>query len=156
MSGLRVEPSTVTLAGSLSALESVRYAETEAISVVGANGTFSRTVKLDLPKGVSAAGPDVVTVEVVVSPMTGSKTLWVAPTVLGLRSDLTAYLASAVAVTVSGPMSVLERLAEGDVSVAIDLSGFGPGTYTVEPEVSVPSDVTFISLVPQVIMLTVR
>ena len=156
VSALNVEPSTVTLAGSLSALESLRYAETEAISLTEANATFTRTVKLDLPKGVSAAGPDAVTVEVVVSPMTGSKTFWVAPTVLGLRSDLSAYLASAVAVTVSGPMSVLERLTESDLSVEIDLTGFDLGTYTIEPEVRVPSEVTFVSLVPQVIMLTVR
>ena len=61
---LAVEPAEVMVSGSPADLRRLNWVETEEVSVEGAAADFSRSVSLDLPRGVSAVPPGPITVKV--------------------------------------------------------------------------------------------
>lgn len=68
ITGWDYEPKTVLLSGESSVLKSLKAVTTEPIDITGARDNVTRGVGLRLPDGVTAQGPDRVTVEVYIAP----------------------------------------------------------------------------------------
>lgn len=76
---------------------------------------------------------------------------------MGLPADLEATVEPAtVDVVVSGQDSDFTNMAPGDVRAYVDLTGYGPGTYTLMPSISAPKGVTWVSNAPNSVRVTVR
>jgi YbbR domain-containing protein len=56
---------------------------------------------------------------------------------------------------VIGPDAALSSIDAGDITVQVDLTGLGPGTYTLEPKVRVPQGVTWVASNPKAITVTI-
>ena len=110
------------------------------------------------PEGVSLLMQEpVVTVQVMVVPLEGSVTLQRPVEIQGLAPGITATVApQSVEVILSGPLPVLEELAEEDVRVIVDLFELSPGIHSVEPRVVVvPTDVLEESVLPATVQVEI-
>jgi YbbR domain-containing protein len=116
------------------------YVETSPLDLTGVKDDIDKPLPLNLPNGVEVVGDQTVLVQVGVAAIEGSVTLSGLPVqVTGLAEDLSARLSpEAVDVIISGPVPLLDRLAEGDMRVVVDLSGVGEGTYQFAPKVVLP------------------
>jgi hypothetical protein len=77
--------------------------------------------------------------------------------VMGMLPNLVAELdAINVAVLVAGPVPTLASTPPTDVVASVDAAGRGPGTYTVDVAVRVPSGVTVQTIQPVRVTLTIR
>ncbi len=92
---------------------------------------------MNLPNGVDLVGDQSVLVQVGVAAIEGSITLADLPIeVIGLPEDLEAKISPGVVdVVISGPLPLLDSLAEDDVRVILDLSSVTEGTYQFAPQV---------------------
>jgi YbbR domain-containing protein len=153
----QVQPSGVSVAGSLDALSQVSTLPTQDVDVEGATSDVVRTVALVLPQGLTLSdAKTTIVVRVPVSPETGPGSLGVAPKVTGLGSGLTAAVQTpTVVVNLTGPLPFLLSLTPADVVVAVDAGGLGPGTYRLEPKVSVPAGLQVDGLVPERVAVTI-
>ena len=140
MSGLRVDPPVVTVAGPREVLEPLTFLNTQPIDVSRLESGTARSVTVALPQGVSLIEPrgGSVLVFVSVSPVQGTRTLSVTPSLDGLSPDLRAT-ADNLSITLSGPIPRLRQLRATDILAALDLQGLGPGTHSIRPKVIIPS-----------------
>jgi YbbR domain-containing protein len=156
-----VNPSTVLVDGPQDLLDKLPVAvQTQPIDITGATESVSRSVGLEgLPEGVQVVQPSDGQVEVFVQigrrgvrqELPG---LRVATTNLG--SGLEAKVSpNDVTVVVVAAADILSRLTADDVTVQVDLSGLGPGVYTLKPTVSLPPNVQWISTDPTVVEVTI-
>ncbi|RPJ44052.1 MAG: hypothetical protein EHM21_10640, partial [Chloroflexi bacterium] len=113
------------------------YVETSPLDLTGVKDDIDKPIALNLPDGVEVVGDQSVLVQVGVAAIEGSVTLSGLPVqVIELADDLAARLSpEEVDVIISGPVPLLDRLAEGDVRVVLDLTGVGEGTYQFAPKV---------------------
>ncbi len=97
---------------------------------------------MNLPNGVDLVGDQSVLVQVGVAAIEGSITLADLPIeVIGLPEDLEAKISPGVVdVVISGPLPLLDSLAEDDVRVILDLSSVTEGTYQFAPQVVISID----------------
>lgn len=127
------------------------FVETASLDLSGASGNIERKLSLNLPGGVTLIGDQTVTVQIEIVPIEGSLTIAFRPVeVVGLATGLTAQLSPiTVDVILAGPLPVLETLSPSDVTIEVDLTGLGIGTYQVTPKVSFAKDgVTVQSILP--------
>ncbi|MCS6862594.1 MAG: CdaR family protein [Abditibacteriales bacterium] len=68
ITGWDYEPKTILLSGESSVLKSLKAVPTEPIDITGARGNVRREIGLRLPDGVTAQGPERVSVEVHIAP----------------------------------------------------------------------------------------
>jgi YbbR domain-containing protein len=79
----------------------------------------------------------------------GPGSVGVQPRIVDLGPNLSATMSSpTVAVAVSGPLADVLALKPSDVSVTLDASGLGPGTYRLEPRVTAPPGISVEGTVP--------
>lgn len=151
VSGLRVDPTTVTVAGPREALEPLTYLGTQPIDVSRLDSDTARAVNVAIPPGLSLIEPKSASVLVLifVSPVQGTQTVSVVPALNGLSPDLKATVGS-IPITVSGPAARLRQLKATDISVSLDLQGLGPGAHQLKPNVTVPSGLEIIQPVSSV------
>ncbi len=71
-------------------------------------------------------------------------------------SGVSTHDPGSVTVTVAGPVPALSGLPADQVIATVDASGKGPGTYTVDVIVRVPSGLTAQSVQPVRVTLTIR
>jgi YbbR domain-containing protein len=135
-------PGWVEVSGAESAVTHLRNIPTEAISLARVRESFEREVALEYDRRVFLAEPERVVVSVLIS-VRGQRVLAnVPPTILVDEEDMFAEVSpKTVSLTLDGPQALLDTLSSGDVSVLIDLSGKPPGSYTLAPEIIVPSGV---------------
>jgi len=114
-------------------------------------------VILDLPEGVTVDPEQTVTVRIEIEPILTTSTFIRVPETRGLPSTLEATATpSQVRVVLFGPLPVLDALAENDVRVTLDIFGLEPGTYSIEPDVSVPDrDIEIRSVQPSAVSVTI-
>jgi YbbR domain-containing protein len=114
------------------------YIETQALDLTGRESSYEEIVELQLPLGLSVIGNPQTVVDVGIEPVQSSIALSdVKVEVIGLAANLTAqFLPERVNVIISGPVPMLESLLINNLRVLIDLTGLLPGTYTMEPAVS--------------------
>jgi YbbR domain-containing protein len=154
-------PDSIVVDGPDEALESLLFVNTEPISIAGATQSISSEVGLsNLPPGVTVIEPESGKVEVRVAIEDTTSTaqtltdLRVEP--INLEPGLGAVIEPEVVdVTVDGPGSTLSSMTPSDVKTRVDLSGLGPGTYEVSPEITVPQGVTWVSNSPETVQVTI-
>lgn len=114
------------------------YIETLPIDITGKEENFTESVNLRLSSNLQVIGNSQVEVNVGIEPVESSLALTdVKVETIGLASNLTAkVLPEKVNVILSGPVPTLQNLFINDVRVLVDLTGVLPGTYSMEPVVS--------------------
>jgi YbbR domain-containing protein len=92
-----------------------------------------------------------------ISPVLGGQTIQLTPVVRGLGRGLEAsFSPQAVEVILSGPLSELEALKAGDVSVVLDISDYEPGTHLVTPEVERPASLQVQAVIPDQVEVVIK
>jgi YbbR domain-containing protein len=104
------------------------------VNVEGVTESVEERVGLRVPTGVTLVGDEyTVRVRVRVEAQQGTRTLTRVPIVIGLPNDLRAkVLPEIVEVRLSGPLPRLNKLAEQDVRVLLDVSGLPAGMHQVQ------------------------
>lgn len=154
---ISVSPEAVTIVGDPAQLEKVDHLETPPVDVNGATSDVNRSLApLILPQGVTLQTPgQQVAVKIQVSVLRGTATTRVALSVLGVPPTLQpGNLPSFVQVVVAGPAPTLQDLKPTDFTATIDLSGRGPGTYTVPVRVAAPDSVSITRITPTAVTVT--
>lgn len=161
ISNIVVDPSTVTVVGGPSTLNSIPgFVETFEVDVSNASDDIIERVALNLPAGVSMVQPETqgngnsggVLVTVDVAAIEGGQTVQRLVTFQGLRETRWATASpSQVDVILSGPLPRLQALTIRDVKVIADLFGLDPGLHKVKPAVVVPEGLRVESILPDTI-----
>ena len=159
ISSITATPSTVTVFGEPTAVNEIPgYLETSPVSAEGARDDILERVPLLFPEGVSPL-ENVATVQAVVeiSPVLGGQTIQLTPVVRGLGRGLEAsFSPQTVGVILSGPLSELDSLKAGDVSVVLDLSDYEPGTHLVTPGVERPASLQVQAVIPDQVEVVIK
>ena len=152
-----VDPPSVLVEGRPALVNRLTTVRTEAIDITGLTQSFEQTAVLNLPAGVAVDPEQVVTVRIEIEPILTTSTYIRVPETRGLRDIYTATTTpSQVRVVLFGPLPVLDTLAENDVRVTLDLFGLEPGTYSIEPDVSIPDrDIEIRSIQPTAVSVTI-
>lgn len=113
------------------------FVETTPINLNGANEDIEVRVSLNLPAGINVVGSPNVTVQIEIDSIESSISFSNIPVQIeGLDEGLEAsFSPESVDVFLSGPLNLLESLSPSELTVVIDLTDRGPGTYTLAPEV---------------------
>ena len=155
---IKLDPSNVTICCAPSdILEPISTLETDPVSIAGATTTVVTTTKLILPSGVELypGQSDQISVTVRIDTFETSWQLSVAPTIDGLDPGTTFVLSPAtIELTLSGTLAQFESLKPSDVHASVDVTGLGPGTYELEPQVTVPDGVKLTAVNPQKVTVT--
>ena len=153
VSNVSVEPATVTVVGSPTALQDIPgYVETTSVDVGGAEEDISQQVPLSLPNGVAVLGEQAVLVKISVAAIQGGLTVQRELVIQGLAEGYQARPSpDTVDVILSGPLPKLETLRQGDVVVILNLFGLEAGTHKVTPSVLVPEGIVVESVLPPTI-----
>ena len=157
LTGVNVEPQTVVLIGSPSALKEVPgYVETTTLLIEGAIDDVRERLPLILPENVSTL-EDSVVVTVSVAPLESSLTVTRQPVVQGAGDDMRITVSlEEVEVIVSGPLPRLELLGPEEVRVLLDLTGLLPGSHLVQPAVVVPEGIVKEGVIPEAIEVLIE
>jgi YbbR domain-containing protein len=153
VNNVSVEPATVTVIGSPTALNKIPgYVETTAIDISGAGEDISQQVRLNLPNGVAVLGEQAVLVKINVAAIQGGLTVQRELVIQGLAEGYQARTSpDTVDVILSGPLPRLETLRHGDVAVILNLYGLEAGTHQVTPKVLIPEGIVVESVLPTTI-----
>ena len=157
LTGVNVEPQTVVLIGSPSALKEVPgYVETTTLLIEGAIDDVRESLPLILPENVSTLEHSVF-VTVGVAPLESSLTVTRQPVVQGAGDDMRITVSlEEVEVIVSGPLPRLELLGPEEVRVLLDLTGLLPGSHLVQPTVVVPEGIVEEGVIPEAIEVLIE
>lgn len=134
-------PVSVAVRGDPSTIEALNgVVATEQIDLTGKTQSFTQTVKLALPPGVSLTDPVDVVVSVTIQVINITRqfsNIPVQPQGLDSADFSITLQPDTVNVIVTGPQSALETLQQGDIQVIAPLSGLAGGTHTVILQASV-------------------
>lgn len=160
INNITVDPSTVTVVGGPSALNSLPgYVETSEVDVTNATKSIVERVALRLPAGISIVQPESgdnnpggVQVSIEIAAVEGGQTVQRPVTFQGLSEAMWAVARPAqVDVILSGPVPRLQALTLQDVAVIVDLFGLEPGTHKLKPSVVVPEALKVQSILPDTV-----
>lgn len=155
--GIVVDPISVMVVGDPNTLADISYLPTIPVDVSGIKGDFTAVVEPDLPNGVALARKQNLSVRVYVSAVESSQIFHVAPTAKGVGGGVQVSVApSAVAVTLSGPMPVLTAVKPQDIKIVADAAGLGPGSYEVNPTITVPAGLRLDAVSPEKVVVTIK
>jgi YbbR domain-containing protein len=155
VSNVIVSPTTIAVDGTLEALQQLDAIDLEAVNVTGAQIDVTRTIAIELPDGLRSAESRLATVVVQITAIDGSVTFNLAPEVVNLLRGVSASNnKSTVAVTLTGPLPVLNVLTADDITLVIDAIGLPTGTYDLEPTLDLPAGVELDTLHPETVSVT--
>jgi YbbR domain-containing protein len=158
ISRIATDPVTATVSGDRAAVAALDHIDTETIDVTGITAARTVTAALLVPDGTSLLGAKQATVTVTVVALAGTRPFpLVAIQPQNLGTGLAADLDSrTVDVIVAGTVPALVALGADSVAASVDLSGKGPGTYTLEVAVRSPAGTTVQSVQPARVTVTIR
>lgn len=118
------------------------YVETEVVDITGASDDLDLFLKLNLPKGISVVGENLIQVQVGIAAIESSLTLARMPIeLIGLEEGYEFSISpETVDVLISGPLPILDKMKDGDVRVFIDMTGATEGVYQRVPQIEVYVD----------------
>lgn len=153
-----VEPPTVEVIGPSSAIERVTEALTEPVNVAGASGPVADGVTVgfqDAALRLKAPRQARVTVEVLPGPV--ERTVRERPVhIEHLRENLIARpVPNAVDVILRGSRDGVNRVSGDEVVAKVDLTGLGPGTYTLPVRVENPARAGVARILPATIQVQI-
>lgn len=160
VAAVEVAPPLITLTGSSGPLNAVNSLSTTAIDLNGASDTFERTAALIFPSGTSAqAGqPTQVQVTVRLTPVDRPFQVQLPAQVslVGANGGLLFSVnPTVVSLDLAGPVTALNALAQQTLRADVDVSGLGPGTYTLAVTLQLPDTVTLVGD-PPTVTVTIR
>jgi YbbR domain-containing protein len=130
-------PKTISVTGDEQALQNLpNEVQTEPIDLSNATGTFTTSVGIVLPDGLSLVEPgQTVEVTVQIEPREDFRQINNVPVeVQGGSIDTTVNIVpSQVTVLVRGPQPVVRDLTAEDIQVVVDVQGLSAGNYDLEP-----------------------
>ena len=157
VSQVTVDPVAVTVRGEQAAIARLLRLDTAPIDVTGLTANRKTTVSLVLPDGVALVEPLDATVTVTVVPLAGTRPFYSALQAVNLSGGLDLTIdPGSVTVIVAGPANVLATMPAEQVLATVDASGRGPGTYTLDVAIKLPSGVTLQSVQPTRVTVTIR
>jgi YbbR domain-containing protein len=144
---LSITPSWVSVVGPVSVVQHIRSVTTEPLDLSKIKNSIEKELPIATESGRYSCDPDRVKVSVRVSEKGRRVLANVPPTVLVDSEDYSATVTpNTVTLTLAGPRAVLDTLSSGDVSVLLNLSGFGEERYRIAPEIILPPGVELTSI----------
>ncbi len=140
-------------------IEDIMFVETEPINIDGASGPVTNKVALQIPEGLQAVDITEALVEVAIEPLVSTLKLDGIPVhVKGLAQGLTATVQpQTIALLISGPAPVLSGLdPQADIQVVVDVTNLSVGTYTLEPQIQLPEELTVVQIIPPTIQVALQ
>jgi YbbR domain-containing protein len=133
---------------------------TEPIDLTGLTTTITQTVAIQRPPNVITRPENIqvlVRVEIVPIAVTSQLPLPVFVNPINLAEGLPQPAAepSTLQVILSGPFDRLSEVTSGAVSATVDLSGLGPGTYTLPVQIVAPDGLRVVEPVDAVVSVTI-
>ena len=154
-----VEPAEVEVVGPQSALEDLRQATTETVSVKAAVKPIRESVAIGiLNSAARLRNPQNASVTIDIQPARVDRTIaGVTVQMANLRAGLSARsLPLKVAVTVRGMEAVLSALGTDAVDATVDLAGLGAGRYTLPIRVAPRTAWEVVRIEPAEVRVTIR
>jgi YbbR domain-containing protein len=154
-----VDPTDVEVVGPDSALRRLKHADTEPVDLNGATATVRETVNIGLPDSTARLSTlRTARVTVDIAPVRSERTFEAVPVrMTNLRGALSARAAPANAtVTVRGADDVLRNLSTDDIEASVDLSGLGPGPYTLAVRTTSRRPLGFVRVTPDQVRIVIR
>jgi YbbR domain-containing protein len=153
VTGVTVTPPEVTVEGSTTRLRRLKSISTQAVYLHNRSGGFSSRVRLLLPRGVTSV-QKYATVRTRVQPVDASASIEVGVVLRGVTLGLSAHAVPArTLVTVVGPATSIRDVARSMHGV-VELAGYGTGSFTVQPKITVPRGFKVANVYPSQIMVT--
>jgi hypothetical protein len=154
-----VEPSHVEVRGPGSALQRVKDAVTEPVSIQGAKQTVRQAVTINVPDAslrLTSQSGATVTVPVRLSPI--ERTVRQVPVrVRNAGRGLSAQAVPAVVTAVAkGPRDVVEALQPDSIVAFVDLAGMIPGQYNLSVKVEPPQGFVVVKTDPATVRVRIR
>lgn len=156
ISRIVVEPATVSAFGDLELLNSLHYLETEPIDISGLDDTYTQEVEI-IHSSELTLSAESVTVVVQIEPVSRATFTRNVIHAQNLASGLSCDLPTqTMEVVVSGPETDLEAITANDIVPYLDFSGIdSAGEYTLPLRVTLPANISLVSLSPQQVTVTV-
>lgn len=150
-----VSPSTITVEGTLEALQQLTTINLGAVDVTDAQIDVTRALPVELPQGITADESRSITVVVQIAPIEGDFTVALVPEVIGLSGGVSATLdPETIEVTLTGPLPLLSQLTANDLAVTLDVTGLDVGIHDVTAEITVPDGASLQALQPETVSVT--
>jgi len=112
------------------------YVETELLDLTDAQDDFVTWLNLVLDSDIDVVDDPKVLVQVSIAVIESSISFDLPVEIVGLAPELRVnVLPTDVRVVLSGPVPVLEQIDPSEIRAIIDLSDYGPGSYSLIPEV---------------------
>ncbi|RME80751.1 MAG: hypothetical protein D6775_15405 [Caldilineae bacterium] len=160
ITGVSVEPATVTLFGDPDALASMDpFVETIPINIDGATEDIEERVPIIVPESVSVISAQAVTVHIGVQPIEGTLTMTLHPVVQGLGQGLQVQSISPATIDVilRGPLPRLQALqADQNARAVLELANLEAGVYKLVPIMLLPEDVQVQTILPETVQVTIE
>jgi YbbR domain-containing protein len=158
---ISVEPTIVTLFSTDPSLvlELPGFVGTVPLDLTNLNEDVQTRLSLALPPGVIVVGSEQsVEVTIGIAPIESSLLVTLPVEVRNLAAGYEAELSpQTVSVILSGPLTVLQRLAADDVRLYVVVSGLPAGTHLLEPQAEIiPDDVSLLSITPSSIQVIIQ
>ncbi|MEW5981754.1 MAG: CdaR family protein [Acidobacteriota bacterium] len=157
--GVTTEPKEVEIVGPETAVRDVKQAITEPVQIEGATVSIRESVTIGTPNNATRLRvPRNARVVVDIVPVRTERTIVRIPVRMqNLRPGLTARSSpSLIAVTARGAEDVLARMSADDFETFVDLSGLGPGRYTLPVRVAEPPGLAVVRTEPSQVEISIR
>ncbi len=140
VASVTVDPPIVTVIGRQDVIQQLSgYLDTDPVLLNGASASFTATVGLQLPEGLSALLTPEVLVEVTLEMQESKLTVPAEPEVLGLPTGYSVELQPArLRLVLAGPYTAIKDLNIDTVKVSVDVNGLAPGRHTLTPTITLP------------------
>jgi YbbR domain-containing protein len=148
---IAVDPSTVTMSGSLDILQTIDPIlgiSTSEISISDARASVVQQVELDLPTSVGVIGSNQVVVTVTIAPARGEVSFLVTPQVRNVGEGLVVTTAAPVYVTLTGDVPILQALTPESIVVISDAAGLDAGLHVLALDITAPAGTTLARVEP--------
>jgi YbbR domain-containing protein len=155
VTSVSVSPTTLSVEGIIQAVQSLDSLQLPPIDISGEQSDVIRVVTANLPGGLSTDDPREVTIAITIEPIESTTRLSLAPVVEGLDPGLEATFQDDVELTLSGPLPILNALADGDIRAVLDLDGLGAGTFDVAVRIETPEGVTVDTSMPETVEVVI-
>jgi YbbR domain-containing protein len=159
ITNIAYQPQVVTVFGPRDAIQHLPgFIETLEMSVRDATQDVEQRVGLNVPPNVSLVSDNQsVLVQVRVEPQLGARTVSRRPSVIGVSPPHTATVSPpAIDIVLSGPLPLLNTLAEDDIRVVVDAANLGTGVHQVPPDVLRPEGIVVQSVLPATVQVEIR
>ena len=159
-------PESITVGGDREAIEQLSgVVRTDPIDIsdFDENATqtiIERQVGLQLPADITPSRSDRVTVTLEIRTQDSSRTVKIAPTVVGLQPGLrvaaNGIVPSTIDVLLAGPIVELREIETESIIAELDMEGLGAGVHEVPVQVQDVGNLTAESVIPEAVTVTVE